>query len=61
MARRSRSQHPRKTRNTEAPPPREGPAAAKTLDRVSEPAHAPSAEPLVDELAALDAGWDEPD
>jgi hypothetical protein len=35
------------------------PAAAKTLDRVAEPGHAPSAKPLVDELAALDAGWDE--
>ena len=61
MTRRSRSQRPQKTRNSEAPPPREAPAAAKTLDRIAEPAQAPSAEVLVDELAALDAGWDEPD
>jgi hypothetical protein len=59
MARRSRSQRPQNTRNTEAPP-REVPAPAKTIDRVAEPARAPSAQLLVDELAALDAGWDEP-
>jgi hypothetical protein len=56
--RRSRSQRPQKARNSEAPPKHE-PVVTRAGDpsegRMSEPT-APSP---TDELAALDAGWDQ--
>jgi hypothetical protein len=56
--RRSRSQRPQKAGNSEAPPqnlPVVARAANRTEDLLSEPA---AASPT-DELAELDAGWDQ--
>jgi hypothetical protein len=58
MSRRSRSQRPRKAPSSEAPP-RETPPATKAADPGHEPARVPVIAGPVDELAALDAGWDD--
>jgi hypothetical protein len=58
MSRRSRSQRPPKVRNSEGPRP-DVPVVAKTADPVEERGLEPSPAALVDELAELDAGWDD--
>jgi hypothetical protein len=69
MARRSRSQRPRKTRTSEVPAP-DGlapavPALAAghlpwgSAEPGAPPARAAAAAGPIDELAALDAGWDD--
>ncbi|HXN30804.1 MAG TPA: hypothetical protein VN894_03040 [Polyangiaceae bacterium] len=58
MARRSRSQRPPKVRNSEAPR-QDLPPEAKTVDPIEERSQEPSAATPIDELAALDAGWDD--
>lgn len=59
MARRSRSQRPQKIRNSDAPALREKPPVTKAVDSIREPNEAVAASAPVDEMAALDAGWDE--
>jgi hypothetical protein len=59
MARRSRSQRPQKIRNSDAPALREAPPAAKAVDGIRESSEVAAAAAPVDEMAALDAGWDE--
>jgi hypothetical protein len=56
MARRSRSQHPPKTRPSEGPS-QEKPVA-QPAQQVEARSHEPEAAAPVDEMAALDAGWD---
>jgi hypothetical protein len=58
MSRRSRSQRPPKARSTETPV-LEVPAGAKINDERDELSREPSAALPADELAALDAGWDD--
>ena len=58
MARRSRSQRPRKARTSEAPAP-EAPALAKAAEPGGPPTPEPAPTGPIDELAALDAGWDD--
>lgn len=53
-----RSQRPSKVRRSEAPPP-DMPAAAPAPLNVEERPSAPPQAPPLDELSALDAGWDE--
>ncbi len=55
MSRRSRSHRPRKALDVEASPP----LPAKTDDRGGEPRRDPVPSAPVDELAQVDAGWDE--
>jgi hypothetical protein len=57
MSRRSRSQRPPKARSSEAPV-RDAPAAKKVAEGIAELSRETPAAPI-DELAALDAGWDE--
>jgi hypothetical protein len=58
MARRSRSHRPQKVRNSDAPAA-DLPAMEKVADTAYPPSReVPAAAPL-DELAAVDAGWDE--
>ncbi len=59
MSRRSRSNRPRKARGSEAPPP-EAAVATKTVEPVDGLETRPAPSAPVDELAALDAGWDDP-
>jgi hypothetical protein len=58
MSRRSRSQRPQKARNSEAPAP-DVPSAAKMAALDEDRSREPSVAPPLDELAALDAGWDD--
>lgn len=58
MSRRSRSPRPQKARNSETPVAGV-PAVPKTVHSAQGVYHAPTASSLTDELAAVDAGWDE--
>jgi hypothetical protein len=57
MSRRSRSQRPQKARHSEAPPAYVQ-TAAKAAEPVEERPREAAATPI-DELAAVDAGWDD--
>jgi hypothetical protein len=56
--RRSRSQRPPKAGTSEAPAPK-GAALSAAADSVEELAPEPASATPTDELAAVDAGWDE--
>jgi hypothetical protein len=56
MARRSRSQHPQKARPSEAPSQSE--PVAHAAPQVEARSREPETAAPIDEMAALDAGWD---
>jgi hypothetical protein len=56
--RRSRSQRPQKARNSEAPP-KDVPVVARVANRSEEQLSETAAPSPTDELAELDAGWDQ--
>jgi hypothetical protein len=58
MARRSRSQRPKKARTSDAPAAK-APAPAGSVAPSAPPARAAAPPGPIDELAALDAGWDD--
>jgi hypothetical protein len=57
LKRRSKSQRPPKARTSEAPP-QEAPVAANAIVPAEELSPEGVTPPAIDELAALDAGWD---